>query len=134
MTFRKSSPDEETFNLMFENHSAIMLLSEPQTGVILDANQAAVNFYGYSKSELCSMSIQEINTMPPELVALERQKAFKEERNYFVFQHRLANGEERVVEVHSSPIILQEKHLLLSAIPVMILFRLIFRKRRAKIE
>ena len=124
MTSRKSSPkdkasvapDEQTFHLMFENHSAIMLLIEPQTGVILDANQAAVNFYGYSKSKLYGMSIQEINAMPPELVALERQKAFKEERNYFIFQHRLANGEERVVEVHSSPIILQEKHLLFSII------------------
>jgi PAS domain S-box-containing protein len=124
MTSRKSSAkdrasvgsEEKIFHLMFEHHSAIMLLSEPQTGVILDANQAAVNFYGYSKSELCGMSIQEINTMPPELVALERQKALSEERNYFVFPHKLASGEERIVEVHSSPIILQGKELLFSII------------------
>jgi PAS domain S-box-containing protein len=124
MTSRKSSLKniesvvlgEQTFHSMFEGHSAIMLLIEPQTGTILYANQAAVDFYGYSKLKLYGMSIQDINTMPPELVALERQKAFKEERNYFVFQHRLANGKKRVVEVHSSPIILREKHFLFSII------------------
>lgn len=108
--------DENIFRSMFEGHSAIMLLIEPQTGTILNANQSAVDFYGYTRSNLYGMSIQEINTMPPELVALERQKAYKEERNYLVFQHGLANGEERIVEVHSSPIILQEKHLLFSII------------------
>ncbi len=124
MTSRKPSlkniasvePDEQTFHLMFENHSAIMLLIEPLTGVILDANQAAVNFYGYPKSKLCRMSIQEINTLPAEQVALERQKALSEERNYFVFPHKLASGEERIVEVQSSPITLQEKDILFSII------------------
>ncbi|MCX6060512.1 MAG: PAS domain S-box protein [Chloroflexi bacterium] len=124
MTSRKPSlkniasvePDEQTFHLMFEVHSAIMLLIEPLTGVILDANQAAVNFYGYPKSKLCRMSIQEINTLPAEQVALERQKALSEERDYFVFPHKLASGEERIVEVQSSPITLQEKDILFSII------------------
>jgi diguanylate cyclase (GGDEF)-like protein/PAS domain S-box-containing protein len=114
----KAAPmfDERTFRLMFEGHSAVMLLVEPHTGNILDANQAAVDFYGYSESKLCSMSINEINTLPPQQVAAERQKAISAERNYFVFSHRLSSGEERVVEVHSSPIALHEKQLLFSII------------------
>jgi len=108
--------DEEIFHLMFEGHSAVMLLIETKTGAILDANHAAVNFYGYSKLKLCSMSIQEINILPPEQVTMERQKAFNNERNYFIFSHRLASGEERTVEVYSSPIAFQEEPAIFSII------------------
>lgn len=111
-----SSSSEQTFRLMFEGHSAVMLLIEPQAGIILDANQAAVDFYGYPKSKLCGMSINEIYTLPPDQVAAERQKAFNEERNYIIFPNRLASGEERIVEVHSSSIALQEKQVLFSVI------------------
>jgi diguanylate cyclase (GGDEF)-like protein/PAS domain S-box-containing protein len=108
--------DEQVFHLMFEGHSAVMLLIEPKTGAILDANQAAIKFYGYSKAKLCSMSIQEINVLPPEQVAVERQKALLEERNYFIFPHRLASGEERIVEVYSSPVALEKQPALFSII------------------
>jgi PAS domain S-box-containing protein len=112
----RNKPDEQIFRLIFEKHAAIMLLIEPETGAILYANQAAAAFYGYSESELCRMSIQEINTLAPEQVAIERQKASQEERNYFVFPHKLANGEERIVEVHSSPIAFQDQKVLFSVI------------------
>jgi PAS domain S-box-containing protein len=52
---------EIRFHQMFEKHNAIMLLIEPQSGLILDANQSAAEFYGYEKSELCTMNINEIN-------------------------------------------------------------------------
>jgi PAS domain S-box-containing protein len=109
-------PDEQTFYSMFDKDAEIMLLIEPETGLIVDANQTAVNFYGYHKSVLCKMAIHEINTLSPQQVAVERQKALHEERNYFVFPHRLASGEERIVEVYSSPIVLRKKHLLFSTI------------------
>ena len=110
------APDDQAFHSMFDKDLEIMLLIEPETGLIVDANQTAVNFYGYAKSKLCNMSINEINTLLPEQVAAERQRALHEERNYFVFPHKLASGEERVVEVYSSPIILQGRHLLFSTI------------------
>ena len=106
----------EHFRDMFERHDAIMLLVEPESGLILEANHAAVSFYGYPKSKLCSMLISEINTMPPDKIAGERQKALNEEKNYFIFTHQLASGETRVVEVHSSPITLQNKTMLFSII------------------
>jgi diguanylate cyclase (GGDEF)-like protein/PAS domain S-box-containing protein len=106
----------ERFNNMFELHDAIMLIIEAQTGSILNANQSAEKFYGYPKSKLCSMSINDINSWPPEQVAAERQKAITQNKNYFVFPHRLASGEERIVEVHSSPIMFQDKKVLFSII------------------
>ena len=108
--------EEQTFRLIFEGHSAVMLLIEPETGKIFDANQAALDFYGYSKSKICSMLISEINMLSPESVAVECQKAFSEERNYFVFAHKLASGEVRTVEVYSSPIVLHEKQALFSIV------------------
>jgi diguanylate cyclase (GGDEF)-like protein/PAS domain S-box-containing protein len=117
---RKNKPasafDEQTFSLMFEWHSVVMLLTEPQSGEIIDANQAAVKFYGYPKSKLCSMSLNEINILPAEKVEAERQNALKEKRDYFIFPHRLAGGEERIVEVHSSLIALQEREVLFSIV------------------
>ena len=104
------------FKSMFEKHNAIMLLVEPTTGLILDANDSACNFYGYSKSQLCAMSIIEINALPPEKIAQERQKAIEEKRNYFIFPHKLSTGEERIVEVHSSPIEVQGRKILFSII------------------
>jgi diguanylate cyclase (GGDEF)-like protein/PAS domain S-box-containing protein len=108
--------NEQIFRLMFEGHSAVMLLVESETGAILDANQAAVDFYGYPKSKLCGMMIHEINTLPLQQVTIELQKAFNREQNYFVFSHKLASGEERIVEVYSSPITLHDKQLLFSII------------------
>ena len=124
MTSQKSTPeqkmgvvpDEESFYRMFEKDPEIMLLIEPDSGAILDANPAALKFYGYSKEKICSMLIEEINTLSPVQIAAERQRALHEERNYFVFPHKLANGDERIVEVYSSPIVLHEKQILFSII------------------
>ncbi|MEI8306750.1 MAG: PAS domain S-box protein [Chloroflexales bacterium] len=107
---------EARFHRMFENHGAIMLLIEPQTGTIFDANQSAVYFYGYPKATLCAMNINQINTLSPEQVAIEYKKALREERSYFVFPHKLADATERIVEVYSSPISVQEKKVLFSII------------------
>jgi PAS domain S-box-containing protein len=95
---------EEKFRGMFESHSAVMLLVEPDTGRIALANKAAERFYGYTASQLVSMYIQDINVLPPDEVMTEMNLALHELRNLFIFPHRLANGEVRTVQVHSSPI------------------------------
>ncbi|HEX5338900.1 MAG TPA: ATP-binding protein, partial [Gallionella sp.] len=95
---------EQRFRNMFHKHSSIMLLVEPDSGTIVDANAAAAAFYGYTERALRGMKIDEINMLSEDEVRLERQLALDEMRNYFVFRHRLANGEVRTVEVYSSPI------------------------------
>jgi len=107
---------ETRFRNIFEKHSAVMLIIEPATGEIINVNRAAETFYGYPMSRLCKMNIAEINMFPPDQVQLERQRALHEERNYFIFPHRLADGSVRTVEVHSSPIVIEDKTLLFSII------------------
>lgn len=112
----KLRDSEERFRLLFEHSQAIMLIIEPESGAILDANPAAANFYGYSLEQLRSMSIEQINTLPPETVKAERQLAVTEKRNYFIFPHRLADGGMCTVEVHSSPIVMKGRQVLFSII------------------
>ncbi len=101
---------------MFNNHEAVMLLLEPESGRIVDCNPAAIAFYGYSKAELQEMSIQQINKLPePEVKAL-RLKALKKGKKYFTFPHQLKNGDVRYVDVYSSPIPYDDKTLLFSII------------------
>ncbi len=100
------------FREMFKTHNAIMLQIAPDSGKIIDANTSASVFYGYSIEELCNLTIDDINTMSPEEILNERQRAMEMKNNYFIFQHKLKNNEIRTVEVHSSPIYLgDEVHL-----------------------
>ena len=107
---------EERFRVMFERHMAAMLLIEPDSGQILDANAEAVRFYGYSREQLRAMRIQQINQLSPEEVAAQRRKAVDRRMNEFVFPHRLASGEVRFVEVYSSPVTIQGRPTLFSII------------------
>jgi len=121
ITERKSAEEklresEERFRLLFEGHHAVMLLIEPLTGAIIDANEAAASFYGYSRAELSSMNIKSINQLKPEEIDAERLRAAGRQRNYFIFPHMLASGEIRTVEVHSSPIEVQGRKVLFSII------------------
>ena len=108
--------EDPRFYRAFERHSAPMLLIDPETGNIETANDAAVSFYGYDRDELTSMRIQEINSLSPEAVAAERERAHRESRNHFNFEHELATGEVRPVEVHSSPIEFEDGNLLFSIV------------------
>ncbi len=107
---------EVRFKQVFERHNSIMLLIDPETGRIIDANASASRFYGYPLESLLSMNIAQINTLPPNEIAAERTRAKEENRNYFIFPHRLASGETRMVEVHSSPVETAGHTLLFSVI------------------
>jgi PAS domain S-box-containing protein len=107
---------EERFRNMFYNHSAIMLLIDPASGKIIDVNLAAEQFYGYSRINLLAMNIIDINQLSPEHVQAERTLALESQSNYFIFPHRLANGETRTVEVHSTPITISATKLLFSIV------------------
>ncbi len=95
---------ETRFRHMFEGHASAMLLVDPATGAIKNANAAASRFYGYTIEHLCSMNLSEINTLGPHEIALATKQAIRGDLNHFVFPHRLASGEVRTVEIHSSPI------------------------------
>ena len=107
---------EEQFRSLFEDHSAVMLVLDPETGNIVDANQAAANFYGWPMDQLSRMFITEINTLPPDIVMAEMDKSRSLKQKEFLFQHRLADGSIRDVEVFSNKIEVAAKELIYSII------------------
>ncbi|NPD48119.1 PAS domain S-box protein, partial [Lentimicrobium sp. S6] len=111
----KIRESEEQFRKMFNDHAAIMLLIDPESGAITNANSAAQLFYGYSHQQLCDLRIQEINQLSNDEVAKEIQNARNQYRNYF-FPHKLKNGQIRTVEVHSTPMEINNEKMLFSII------------------
>jgi PAS domain S-box-containing protein len=107
---------EHRFHQMFAEHNATMLLLDPISGKIIDANPAASEFYGYSLQELRSMHIGDINLLKKEKIEESMKTTMKQRSNVLIFPHRLANGEIKTVEVHSSPIEVNTKKMLFSII------------------
>lgn len=115
------SPDtgplsEIHYGQLFERNLAVQLLIDPASGQIVDANPAAVDYYGYNREKLRSMLISQINTLTEEEIRLEMERARAQKTNRFFFKHRLASGEVRDVEVFSSPIDMDGRALLYSII------------------
>gem|GEM_PF-4627217 len=107
---------EERFKAIFESHHAVLLIVDPETGRIEECSPGACAFYGYDREELKRKNMSEINILAPELIRDRMQMAKSLNRTYFDFQHRLANGEIRDVEVCSGPVVVAGKTLLFSVI------------------
>ncbi len=93
-----------------------MLLIDLENADIIDANPAAISYYGWSHEELTGKKITDINILTKEKVFQEMERAKKEKRQHFFFRHRLSNGEIRDVEVYSGPITIYGRKLLYSII------------------
>ena len=108
--------NNDTYKSLFEDSHSVMLIVHPGTGEILDANKTACTYYGYGKSELTAMNISQINTLSGEQIHQEMQAAQSENRNHFFFNHRLADGDIREVDVYSGPIVINNERVLYSII------------------
>lgn len=107
---------ETRYKSMFENNHAVILLIDPDNGHITDANSTACAYYGWSREEFKKKKIDEINTLDREAVFAEMQLAQTEQRKYFFFKHRRADGTISDVEVYSGPILIKGKTLLYSIV------------------
>lgn len=101
---------ERLYRQIFERNRAVKLLLNPKTGDIIDANDAAQRYYGYSHEELTSMRIDQINTLSIEELRTEFGRIQDEHRDYGSFKHRLANGDIRDVEVYTSNVEYDDQH------------------------
>ena len=52
---------EGRYKSLFDNNHSVMLLIDPETGNIVDANPAAQSFYGYSHEEITQKKISAIS-------------------------------------------------------------------------
>ncbi len=110
------SGSERRHRALFERSRLPILLLDAKGGGIVSANSAASAYYGYSLARLQQMRITDINVLPPEAVKAEMERASIEDRDCFHFDHRLASGEIRQVEVRSGPLQIDGRQLLYSFI------------------
>lgn len=110
------SESEKKFRQMFDNHTAIKLIIDPDTGKIINANQAAELFYGWNKNELINMTIRDINLNSPEEIKKDLLDVKKNRKTHFTFKHKLKSNEIRAVDVYSTPVKLENNTFLYSII------------------
>jgi PAS domain S-box-containing protein len=107
---------EQKYKSVFSNNHTVMLLIEPATGKIIDANPAACKFYGYSYEQLTHMEVFRLNQLNLQEIKQRMKETKKENGKKFNFTHTLANGENRFVEVYSTPVKFGNKEYLFSIV------------------
>ncbi|MFA6143863.1 MAG: EAL domain-containing protein [Sulfurimonas sp.] len=107
---------QSRYTSMFNKHDSIMLLINSIDGTIIDANESAQKFYGYTHEEFLSLNVDDINQLPRDEVSLLMQAAVKRKNNHYIFQHKLKNGDIHTVKVFASPIETQSGKLIFSII------------------
>ncbi len=110
------SESKERYRQMFESTSAVRLLVDPATRSIVEPNQAACAYYGYSREELTGMDTATINTRSPEEVSALMAEAMASGRTFFEVEHRLSSGELRDVEIYTGPVAIGGKRYLVSTV------------------
>ena len=107
---------EKRYRDMFELNSAVMLIVDPGTGAVVDANSAASRYYGYSHEEITRLRITEINIADPEVTNKNMSRAAENHGMVFEFRHRKKDGEIREVTVFSAPVSFKGRRVLHSII------------------
>ncbi len=107
---------EARYASIFTNSHAVMLIIDPATFEIVDANPAAEAFYAWPRKHLQRMLISDINMLTPAQIRTEMDAARDAGRFHFNFRHRRADGSIRDVEVYSGPLALGSRALLFSIV------------------
>ncbi len=107
---------EERFRKLFESHAAAKMVIDFETGSIIDANQAAAEFYGWKVEELKKMNINQIIILSPEEIEQTINTAINGKQDQIAFRHRTASNSIRDVEVYSNKIEYKGKLLIYSII------------------
>lgn len=115
-TEAKLRESEERFRALFDKHSSVMCLIDPETLRIMDVNDAASGFYGYTSEQLTGMKITELNGIPDSDIGETVSEILSSNETVLLLQHRLASGERRDVEIHAATIPFGTKRIIFSII------------------
>jgi PAS domain S-box-containing protein len=108
---REVSQSAARYKQMFEDNASVAYLLDPATGRIVDANAAALAFWGYTMEELRGMNISKISFVPSGNIVEVMSKIRDGTSHRVEMYHRLKNGEIRDVEVFSGPLNYQGQSL-----------------------
>lgn len=117
LTERKRTEDalrqsHDSQRRQFADNSVAMLLIDPADGRIIDANDAALRFYGYPREQLLTMRASDLSTLTAYEVQHFLATVPRASGQLFQFKQGLADGSLRDVEVSSSLIQFGERRVL----------------------
>ncbi len=98
------SESESRYHSLFDNNHLPMLLVDPETGAVVDANPSACAYYGWSRTEITGRRMEDIAVMPAGEVRRFLEGARTRQNTALRARHRLADGRIREVESSSGPI------------------------------
>jgi diguanylate cyclase (GGDEF)-like protein/PAS domain S-box-containing protein len=107
---------EARYHSLFKQNLAAMLMVDPETTAVIDANLGACVFYGYPYEKILKLKMTDIDILTTEEIKAEIQHALSEQENHCYCRHRLANGQVRDVEVYSGPLFMRGRQLMYSII------------------
>ena len=105
---------ELRFSQIFQENVTPMLLIDPYTGKIEDANPSAANYYGYEINDFKTKNLLDVNhtfVIHPEEMEAATKEVMGAGKGKFLFSHKLHSGELRSVEVFCSKIIVDNREL-----------------------
>ncbi|MDD3049586.1 MAG: PAS domain S-box protein [Candidatus Cloacimonetes bacterium] len=107
---------EEELTNLFHSHSAIKVLIDPANGNIVDANNSAADFYGWSIEKLKTMNICQISTLSTDEISKEMETSRSKKNYHFEDVHIKSDGQKCYVEEFRSRIVIKGKDYLHSII------------------
>ena len=107
---------EQRYRSLFENNHAVMLITDPEDGRIIDANSAAESFYGWRRDEMRNKSLDDIASAPESGNADDLSAIRNDEAGYYMVKHGLADGQQRYVEIYRGQITIEGRDLMYSIV------------------
>lgn len=96
--FEKTLGESEArYHSLYKNNNSIILLIDPESGRIVDSNEAACRFYGYSSSEIRGKSLSDISRGESNVGWLHQA----ENNKHVLSRHCLSDGSIRDVEIYN---------------------------------
>ncbi|MCW3785060.1 ABC transporter substrate binding protein [Plebeiibacterium sediminum] len=103
---------EKRFKTIFDKSRTIMVLVNPATLQIVDVNDSAILFYGYTKEEFLKLTGLDIAVLSFDELRVKIRVALEKGKNYFSTKHKLKSGEIRNVDIYLSLIDVDHKKML----------------------
>ncbi|MGD2033771.1 MAG: PAS domain S-box protein [Bacteroidales bacterium] len=107
---------EKKFRSFFENTNVIILLLNPGTGKIIDANKAALTYYGYTINELKELNFFDLLVVKDRKAEAKLNELLDHNQKLISVQQRLKNGKIKDAEIYPTPVDIENKTLLFTII------------------
>nr|WP_246423022.1 ATP-binding protein [Roseospira visakhapatnamensis] len=107
---------EERYRALFQGSRSVQLLIAPDTGGIVECNDAACRYYGYARDTLTALSLDDITVARPEDGLAATRRATEHVQSVVRERHRLASGTVRDVETHAGPVSVNGRPLIYAVV------------------